>query len=65
MAAVKPNNYLVRPVDELVEIYHNALLDYVKNRISSGEMHIEDFAVEIANFTECFYFTVQALPKVK
>lgn len=59
------NNYLVRPVDELVEIYNNALRDYVKTRIKSEDMHIEDFAVEIANFTECFYSTIQALPKVK
>jgi len=26
-------------------------------------MHMEDFAVEAANFAECFYATMTALPK--
>jgi hypothetical protein len=26
-------------------------------------MHMEDFAVEVANFAECFYATMTALPK--
>jgi hypothetical protein len=25
-------------------------------------MHMEDFAVEAANFAECFYATITALP---
>jgi hypothetical protein len=57
------NNYLMRPVEELVEVYSNALRYYVENRIKSKDMHIEDFAVEVANFAECFYATIQALPK--
>ncbi len=59
------NNYLVRPVEELIELYSNALRHYVDNRIKDKTMHIEDFAVEIANFTECFYSTIQALPQVR
>ena len=53
----------MRPVEELVEVYSNALRYYVENRIKSKDMHIEDFAVEVANFAECFYATIQALPK--
>lgn len=56
-------NYLRKPVEELLDIYSNAVRYYVENRITPGDMHIEDFATEIANFSECFYATIQALPK--
>ena len=55
--------YLIRPTEELLEIYNNALRYYVENRLDSNSMHIEDFAVEVASFSECFYATIQALPK--
>ena len=55
--------YLIRPTEQLLEIYNNALRYYVENRLDSGKMHMEDFAVEVASFSECFYATIQALPK--
>lgn len=62
---MKKNNYLIRPIEELIDIYNNALRDYIRNRVKFDDMHIEDFAVEVASFSESFYSTVQALPKVK
>jgi hypothetical protein len=50
-----------KTTEELLEIYHNALSKYIKTRITSEKSHIVDFAVEVSNFSECFYFTVEAL----
>jgi hypothetical protein len=55
--------YLIRSTEQLLEIYNNALRYYVENRLGSDKMHMEDFAVEVASFSECFYATIQALPK--
>jgi 5-formaminoimidazole-4-carboxamide-1-beta-D-ribofuranosyl 5'-monophosphate synthetase len=54
--------YFFKSTDELTEIYIKGLRHYVKNRLGETEMHMEDFAVEAANFAECFYATIQALP---
>ena len=56
-------SYFIKSTDELTEIYVKGLRHYVKNRLGETEMHMEDFAVEAANFAECFYATIQALPK--
>ena len=56
-------NYLIRPTEELTEIYIVALRHYITNRLKKTNSHMEDFAVEVANFAECFYATIQALPK--
>lgn len=56
-------NYLIRPTEELLDIYINALQHYIVGRIGTKTCHVEDFAIELANFTECFYSTIQALPK--
>lgn len=55
-------SYFIKSTDELTEIYVKGLRHYVKNRLGETEMHMEDFAVETANFAECFYATIQALP---
>jgi hypothetical protein len=56
-------SYFIKSTDELTEIYIKGLKAYVKNRLGETEMHMEDFAVEAANFAECFYATITALPK--
>lgn len=56
-------SYFIKSTDELTEIYIKGLNTYVKNRLGETEMHMEDFAVEAANFAECFYSTITALPK--
>jgi hypothetical protein len=55
-------SYFIKSTDELTEIYVKGLRHYVKNRLGETEMHMEDFSVEAANFAECFYATIQALP---
>jgi hypothetical protein len=55
-------SYFIKSTDELTEIYVKGLRHYAKNRLGETEMHMEDFAVEAANFAECFYATIQALP---
>jgi hypothetical protein len=56
-------SYLIKSTDELTEIYVLALNTYVKNRLGETKMHMEDFAVEAANFAECFYATVTSLSR--
>jgi hypothetical protein len=56
-------SYFIKSTDELTEIYIKALKAYVENRLGETEMHMEDFAVEAANFAECFYATILALPR--
>lgn len=56
-------SYFIKSTDELTEIFVKGLRTYVKNRLGETEMHMEDFAVEAANFAECFYATMTALPK--
>jgi hypothetical protein len=56
-------SYFIKSTDELTEIYIKALKAYVENRLGETEMHLEDFAVEAANFAECFYATILALPR--
>lgn len=56
-------SYFIKSTDELTEIFVKGLRAYVKNRLGETEMHMEDFAVEAANFAECFYATMTALPK--
>lgn len=56
-------SYFIKSTDELTDIYINGLRHYIGNRLNKTEMHMEDFAVEVSNFTECFYSTIQALPK--
>jgi hypothetical protein len=56
-------SYFIKSTDELTEIYVKALKTYVENRLGETEMHLEDFAVESANFAECFYATILALPR--
>jgi hypothetical protein len=56
-------SYFIKSTDELTEIYVKALKTYVENRLGETEMHLEDFAVEAANFAECFYATILALPR--
>jgi hypothetical protein len=56
-------SYFIKSTDELTEIYVKALKAYVENRLGETEMHLEDFAVEAANFAECFYATILALPR--
>ena len=58
-------SYFIKSTDELTEIYITGLKHYIHNRLSKSEMHMEDFAVEAANFAECFYATIQALPEDK
>jgi uncharacterized protein YaaR (DUF327 family) len=50
-----------KTTEELLEIYHKALSRYIKTRMTSEKSHIEDFAVEVSSFSECFYFTVEAM----
>jgi hypothetical protein len=56
-------SYFFKSTDELTQIYIRGFETYVKNRIGKNEMHMEDFAVEAANFAECFYATISALPR--
>jgi hypothetical protein len=56
-------SYFIKSTDELTQIYIKGLESYVKNRLGKTEMHMEDFAVEVSNFSECFYATIVALPK--
>jgi hypothetical protein len=56
-------SYFIKSTDELTDIYVKALKAYVENRLGETEMHMEDFAVEAANFAECFYATILALPR--
>ena len=56
-------SYFIKSTDELTDIFVRGLRTYVKNRLGETEMHMEDFAVEAANFAECFYATMTALPK--
>ncbi len=56
-------SYFIKSTDELTEIFVKGLRAYVKNRLGETEMHMEDFATEAANFAECFYATMTALPK--
>ena len=56
-------NYLTKSVDHLTDIYINAVKEYIRNRLLYETMHMEDFAAEMANFSECFFATVQALTK--
>jgi hypothetical protein len=57
------NSYFIKSTDELTSIYVEALNIYIKNRIGETTMHMEDFSIEVANFAECFYATMLALPK--
>lgn len=56
-------SYFIKSTEELTEIYIAGLRHYVKSRLGENEMHMEDFAVEAANFAECFYATIVSLPK--
>jgi len=56
-------SYFFKSTDELTQIYIRGFETYVKNRMGKNEMHMEDFAVEAANFAECFYATISALPR--